>query len=134
MPFPKPCPRPASRTWGIQGGKNGLGPPALWAGHPQNDCKAISGVARPKGVEGLGMAGMGETLGIPWITLAVRDWPSLTLAPDQWPLGGPQLPIIPRVQIPSLLPSLNVTTRRLHINDPLLKLPVVNNRGCKQRM
>jgi hypothetical protein len=34
--------------------------------------KALSGVARPQGVKGLGMAGPGETLGSLWILLAVR--------------------------------------------------------------
>jgi hypothetical protein len=34
--------------------------------------KAVWGVARPQGVEGLGMAGPHETLGSPWIPLPVR--------------------------------------------------------------
>jgi hypothetical protein len=36
--------------------------------------KAVLGVTRPQGVEGLGMAGWGETLGSPWIPLAIRAW------------------------------------------------------------
>jgi hypothetical protein len=39
--------------------------PVLRAGHPQNGHKAISGVACPPGIEGLGMAGPAETLGSP---------------------------------------------------------------------
>jgi hypothetical protein len=27
-------------------------PPSVWAGHSQNSCKAVSGVARQQGVEG----------------------------------------------------------------------------------
>jgi hypothetical protein len=41
-------------------------------GHPRNARKAVSGVARPQDIEGSGMAGLGETLGSPWIPLAVR--------------------------------------------------------------
>jgi hypothetical protein len=47
-------------------------PPALWAVHPRNGRKAFSGVARPQGLEGSGLAGPGETLGNPWIPLAIR--------------------------------------------------------------
>jgi hypothetical protein len=46
--------------------------PALWAGHPRNGCKAVLGVARPQGIEGLGVVGPGETLGSLWIPLAIR--------------------------------------------------------------
>jgi hypothetical protein len=35
--------------------------PALRASHPQNGHKAVSGVSRSAGIEGLGMAGPGET-------------------------------------------------------------------------
>jgi hypothetical protein len=45
---------------------------ALQAGHPPNGRKGVWGVARPQGVEGLGMARPGETLGRPWIPLPVR--------------------------------------------------------------
>jgi hypothetical protein len=38
--------------------------PALWAGHSRNDCKAVSEEAHPQGVEGLGLAGSGETIGV----------------------------------------------------------------------
>jgi hypothetical protein len=34
----------------------------------------LSGVARPQGIERLGMAGLGETLGSPWAPLAIRLW------------------------------------------------------------
>jgi hypothetical protein len=44
-------------------------PPFLQAGYPRSGRKAVSGVARPKGVE---MAGPGETLGIPWPPLLMR--------------------------------------------------------------
>jgi hypothetical protein len=40
-------------------------PPTLGAGHPRNGRKAVSGMARLQGVEGLGRAGPGETLGSP---------------------------------------------------------------------
>jgi hypothetical protein len=36
-------------------------PPALRAGHPRDGREAVSGVARPQGVEGLGMVGLGDT-------------------------------------------------------------------------
>jgi hypothetical protein len=42
------------------------------AGHPRNDCKVVSGVVCPQGVEGSGMAGLVETLGSLWISLALR--------------------------------------------------------------
>jgi hypothetical protein len=38
----------------------------LGADYLQNARKVASGVARPQGVEGLGMAGPGETLESPW--------------------------------------------------------------------
>jgi hypothetical protein len=41
-----------------------------------NGRNAVLGVARPQGVEGLGMAGRGETLGSPWILLPVGAWTS----------------------------------------------------------
>jgi hypothetical protein len=47
---------------------------ALRVGQPRNGLKAVSGVARPQGVEGLRMAGPGETLGSPWIPLAIQAW------------------------------------------------------------
>jgi hypothetical protein len=57
-----------------KGVEDGCRLPVLQAGHPRNGCKAVSGVARLQGVEGLGMAGLGETLGSPWIPLAIRAW------------------------------------------------------------
>jgi hypothetical protein len=54
-----------------KGVKDGCMPPTLWAGHPRNGHKAVSGLARPQGVQGLGMAGPGETLGSPWIPLTI---------------------------------------------------------------
>jgi hypothetical protein len=50
------------------------GPPAPWAGLPQNTCKAVLGVAHLQGVEGSGMAGPSETLGSSWPPLATRPW------------------------------------------------------------
>jgi hypothetical protein len=47
-----------------KGVEDGRRPPVLRAGHLKNSCKAVSGVARSRGVEGSGMAGPGETLGI----------------------------------------------------------------------
>jgi hypothetical protein len=55
-----------------KGVEDGRRMPTLWAGHPCNGCKAISGVARPQSVEGLGMTGPRETLGISWTPLATR--------------------------------------------------------------
>jgi hypothetical protein len=46
--------------------------PALRASHPKNGRKTVLGVARPPGMEGLGMAGPGETSGSPWPPLAIR--------------------------------------------------------------
>jgi hypothetical protein len=48
-----------------KGVKDGRRPPARWAGHPQMGVLAVSGVARPQGVEGLGIVAPGETLGSP---------------------------------------------------------------------
>jgi hypothetical protein len=36
---------------------------ALQAGHPRKSWKAVLGVAHPQGIEELGMAGRGKTLG-----------------------------------------------------------------------
>jgi hypothetical protein len=44
----------------------------LWASNPRNGRKAVSGVARPQGVKGLGMAGPGETLRSPSPPLAIH--------------------------------------------------------------
>jgi hypothetical protein len=46
----------------------------------QNGCKAVLQVACPHGVEELGMAGPGETLGSPWIPLTIwaRKVPSMS--------------------------------------------------------
>ena len=49
-------------------------PPCGWATPPTIRPYGRLGVARPQGVEGLGMAGPGETLGSPWIPLPVRAW------------------------------------------------------------
>jgi hypothetical protein len=54
-----------------KGVKDGCRPPALQAGHPRNAHKAVLGVAYPQGVEGSGMVSPGETLGSPWISLAI---------------------------------------------------------------
>jgi hypothetical protein len=54
-------------AWGIQGGRR-----MAQAGHPTNGREAGLGVARLQGVEGSGMAGLGEILGSPWIFLAIR--------------------------------------------------------------
>jgi hypothetical protein len=50
--------------------EDGRRPPTLRVSHPRNCPKAVSGVARPQGVKGLGIAGPGETLGSLWIPLA----------------------------------------------------------------
>jgi hypothetical protein len=52
-----------------KGEEDGRRPPTLWAGYSRNGHNAVLGVARLQGVEGLGMAGPGETLGSPWIPL-----------------------------------------------------------------
>jgi hypothetical protein len=54
-------------------------PPALSAttsttGHPRNGCKAISGVARPQGIERWSIADPGETVGSPWPPLPICIW------------------------------------------------------------
>jgi hypothetical protein len=54
--------------YGVEGGCR---PPALQAGHPRNGHNAVLGVARPQGVEVSGWVGPGETLGSPWIPLAI---------------------------------------------------------------
>jgi hypothetical protein len=41
--------------------EDGHRPLTLWAGHPRNGCKTVSGVAHLQGVEGSGIAGLGET-------------------------------------------------------------------------
>jgi hypothetical protein len=56
-----------------KGEEDGQKPPALQAGHPTNGRKAVWGVARPQGIEGLGMAGPHETLGSLWIPLSRTD-------------------------------------------------------------
>jgi hypothetical protein len=55
-------------AWGVQKGRSRP------QGRPRNGHKAISGVAHPQGVEGLGMAGPGETLRSPWLPLAICPW------------------------------------------------------------
>jgi hypothetical protein len=52
--------------------------PALQVGHPRNDGKAFSGVDRPQGVEGSGMAGLATTLRSPWPPLAMRPFPKVS--------------------------------------------------------
>jgi hypothetical protein len=46
-------------------------PPCGWA-TPQTAVRPFGGVDRPQGIEGSGMAGLGETLGSLWIPLPVR--------------------------------------------------------------
>jgi hypothetical protein len=53
-----------------KGVEDGRRPPAVRAGHR----KAVLGVARPQGVEGLGVAGPGKTLGSPWRPLTIWAW------------------------------------------------------------
>jgi hypothetical protein len=55
--------------------------PALQAGNPRNGHKAVSGVARPQGAKGSGMAGPSETLGSPWIPLRPDGLPKVSLQP-----------------------------------------------------
>jgi hypothetical protein len=57
-----------------KGVEDGRRLPALQVGHPRNSHKAVSGVSRPQGIDWLGMAGLGETLGSPWIPLAIGAW------------------------------------------------------------
>jgi hypothetical protein len=49
--------------------------------------KAVSGVSRPQGVEGYGMAGLGKTLGSTWLPLAIRPWLQVIRAVASWPVG-----------------------------------------------
>jgi hypothetical protein len=65
-------------AWGIQGVEYVQRPPALRAGRPRNGIKTTFGVACSQGVEGLGMAGPGETLESPWIPLTIRTWTKAT--------------------------------------------------------
>jgi hypothetical protein len=58
-----------------KGVEEGRRPPALRTGYPKNGHMAVSGVARLQGVEGLGEAGPGVTLGSPWIPLTIRLFP-----------------------------------------------------------
>jgi hypothetical protein len=52
----------------VSGGvEDGRRLPASRAGYPSSGRKAISGVACLQGLEGLGMAGPGTTLGSPWL-------------------------------------------------------------------
>jgi hypothetical protein len=57
-----------------KGVEDGCRLPALQAGHPWNGLRDESGVAGLQGVEGLGMSGLGETLGSPWPALAICPW------------------------------------------------------------
>jgi hypothetical protein len=61
-----------------KGVEDGGWKPALGANHPRNGCKAVSGVARPHGIEGSQMAGPDKTLGSPWPPAAVRPRSLLT--------------------------------------------------------
>jgi hypothetical protein len=65
--------RPVRRgvSQGVEDSRRLLGARAA-GGSPLRGHKTVSGVARPQGVEELGMAGRGETLGSPWIPLAIR--------------------------------------------------------------
>jgi hypothetical protein len=58
----------------FKGVEDGRRLPALSAGHPKNGCKVVSRAAHPQGIEGLGMAGPGETLRSLWIPLALQAW------------------------------------------------------------
>jgi hypothetical protein len=51
--------------------EDGRRPSALQAGNPRNGGKAVLGVARLQGIKGFGMAGPGETLGIPFNDLVL---------------------------------------------------------------
>jgi hypothetical protein len=57
---------------GIQGVEDCHRRPALWSGHPQTTVRLYPKMARPQGMDRSGMAGPGETLGSPWILLAIR--------------------------------------------------------------
>jgi hypothetical protein len=54
-----------------KGREDGRWPLALWAGHPFNDRKAVSGAARPVGVKVQGIVDPSDTLGSPWPPLAI---------------------------------------------------------------
>jgi hypothetical protein len=40
----------------------------------RNTRKAVLGMTCPQGIEGSGMAGLSDTLGTPWPSLALRPW------------------------------------------------------------
>jgi hypothetical protein len=46
----------------------------------RNGLKDVSGVARPQGEEGSGMAGPGETLKSPWIPLVIQAYGPVRVA------------------------------------------------------
>jgi hypothetical protein len=71
---------------GVSKGATGHRLPALRVGHPRNGLKAVSGVARPQGIEGSGIAGPGETLRSPCTPLAIRACSSPTLSPHPFSL------------------------------------------------
>jgi hypothetical protein len=52
-----------------KGVEDGRRASALRAGLPRNSHKAVSGVTRPQGVKGSGLAGPGETSRSPWTPL-----------------------------------------------------------------
>jgi hypothetical protein len=70
------CSAQAHTGRGIQGGRRWPQATRPAGGPPPPTIRPYGrlGVARPQGVEGLGMAGPGETLGSPWIPLPVRAW------------------------------------------------------------
>jgi hypothetical protein len=82
---PSAC-RPVRRGV-FKGVKDGSRLPALQAGHPRKGRKTVLGVTRPQAVEGSGMASPGETLGSPWIPLALRA--SFRVSPFDCPLHSP---------------------------------------------
>jgi hypothetical protein len=53
-----------------KGVEDGRRPTALQAGHPRNNHKAILGLVHPQGMKGWAWR-QGETLGSPWIPLAI---------------------------------------------------------------
>jgi hypothetical protein len=70
--------RPSRPVWrGVsKEEEDGCRPPALRVGHPIN---GRFGGGPPTGLEALGMADLGETLGSPWIPLAIRACVHLTV-------------------------------------------------------
>jgi hypothetical protein len=110
---------------------------------PLNGCKAVSGVARPQGIEGLGTKGLCDTLRSPWPRLPIRPWETDNGIMNKGSVGNLLWFLLPWSKIclfggnmelvRQFQEHAQVSSHRLSNGKPHLTQPVVRAGGRQRR-